>query len=156
MPTFDTCAETSSYCLPKRSTSCAAGYDFYAAEDIEIPSFWAYLWKMICRKEFKPTIVYTNIKAKMAKNEALLIFNRSSNPSRGLLLANGVGVVDSDYYGNEDNDGNIGFPFYNIFPWKVKISRGQKIGQGVFVTFKKTADDTAEGTRTGGFGSTGK
>ena len=156
MPKFEPCKHAERVTLPQRSTALAAGYDFFAVEDVKIPSFWSYLWKMICRREFKPTIVHTKVKAKMAKNEVLLVFNRSSNPGRGLLLSNGVGVIDADYYGNESNDGDIGFPFYNIFPWSVKITKGQKIGQGVFVTFRKTVDDSADGIRTGGFGSTGK
>lgn len=103
----------------------------------------------------KPTIVPTHVKAKMRANEVLMLFNRSSNPKRGLILANGVGVVDSDYYGNETNDGDIGFAFFSFSPFSTKIAKDTKIGQGVFQTFLKVDEDKAEGTRTGGFGSTG-
>ena len=143
--------------LPKRSTKGSAGYDFFAAEDTVIPSMWKSLFGFLRKTEVKPTVVYTGVKAKMRSSEVLLAFNRSSNPGRGLVLANGVGVVDSDYFGNADNDGNIGFGYYNILPWDVKIKRGQKIGQGVFFSFLKTSEETEpRASRNGGFGSTGE
>lgn len=151
---FKACKNYENIQLPKRSTSHSAGYDFFAAEEVTLPSIWSSLWKLICRKEVKPTIVQTHVKAKMRSNEVLFLFNRSSNPGKGLILANGVGVVDADYYENEANDGDIGFPFYNIMPWPVTIKIGQKLGQGVFCSYRKTAEDNAEGKRTGGFGST--
>ena len=145
--------------LPKRSTEKAAGYDFVAPEDVEIPSIWSQVLKSLFTKvEIKPTCVFTNVKAKMRCNEVLFLFNRSSNPGRGLVLANGVGVCDADYFSNEKNDGNIGFAFYNFMPWTVKIEKGQKIGQGVFSTYLRTDSDAQvdKESRTGGFGSTGK
>lgn len=69
-------------------------------------------------------------------------------------MANSVGVVDSDYYSNEDNDGHIMFAFYNFFPEDVLIKKGERIGQGVFQTYLKTDDDEATSSRMGGFGST--
>ena len=51
----------------------------------------------------------------MGEDEVLILANRSSNPGKkGLILANSIGVIDSDYYGNPDNDGHIMFAFYNI------------------------------------------
>lgn len=156
MPKFEVCKNFENIKLPQRSTTCSAGYDFYAAEDVELPSIWSQIWRLICRKEIEPTIIHTHVKAKMKSNEVLLAFNRSSNPFRGMILANGVGVIDADYYSSPDNDGDIGFAFYNLMPWKIFISKGQKIGQGIFMTYRKTEDDSASGTREGGFGSTGK
>lgn len=156
MPKFEACKNFEDIKLPQRSTTCSAGYDFYAAENVELPSIWSQIWRLICRKEIEPTIIHTHVKAKMKSNEVLLAFNRSSNPFRGMILANGVGVIDADYYSNPDNDGDIGFAFYNLMPWKIFISKGQKIGQGIFMTYRKTEDDSASGTREGGFGSTGK
>ena len=153
---FEVCKDYKDITLPKRSTAHAAGYDFYAAEEVVIPSIWSNIWNLIRKKEFLPTLVHTHVKAHMASNEVLLVFNRSSNPAKGLILANGVGVIDADYYSNPDNDGDIGFAFYNLMPWKVLISKGQKIGQGIFMTYRKTEDDSASGSREGGFGSTGK
>lgn len=143
--------------LPKRSTENAAGYDFFAMSDKVIPSIWKGLFKnLITQKPIKPTMVWTGVKARMLKNEYLAVHNRSSNPwKKGLILANGVGVVDSDYYNNPDNDGDIGFAFYNIFPFDVTIHKGDKIGQGVFHKFLRVDSDYVRRKRTGGFGSTG-
>lgn len=141
--------------LPVRSTKGSAGYDFFCTEDVTLPSVWSQIWRLIRGKEVHPTYVYTNVKAKMRSNEVLFLYNRSSNPGRGILLSNGVGVIDSDYFSNEKNDGNIGFGFYNIMPFPVKIKKGQKIGQGIFSTYLKVSGDTQETTRTGGYGSTG-
>ena len=144
--------------LPARSTKNSAGYDFSAIEDCEVPSFYEQLLAKIVKKEpLKPTLIRTGIKAYMENDEVLYIYNRSSNPiKKGLILANSVGVIDSDYYGNPDNDGHIMFAFYNFMPFGIKINKGDKIGQGVFAKFLKADDDNETKKRTGGFGSTGK
>lgn len=134
--------------LPVRKTKYSAGYDVEAAEDIVIPSF---------KKGMAPTLVKTGIKAYMAEDEVLMLYNRSSNPKKkGLILANGVGVVDKDYYGNPDNDGHIMFAFYNIKAEDTVIKKGDAIGQAIFQKYLITDDDNAEGERVGGFGSTNK
>lgn len=150
--------ENSDIALPVRSTKNSAGYDFSAAEDIEIPSYYVQLLEKITKKEpIKPTLIKTGIKAYMEADELLYIYNRSSNPlKKGLVLANSVGIIDSDYYGNPDNDGHIMFAFYNFMPFSVKISKGDKIGQGIFGKFLKADGDIQATERTGGFGSTGK
>ena len=134
--------------LPVRKTKYSAGYDMEAAEDIIIPSF---------KKGMKPTLVKTGIKAYMREDEVLILANRSSNPGKkGLILANSIGVVDSDYYGNPDNDGHIMFAFFNIKDEDIEIKKGDAIGQAIFQKFLVTDNDLADGTRTGGFGSTNK
>lgn len=134
--------------IPVRKTKFSAGYDMEAAEDCVIPPFIA---------GQKPTLIKTGLKAYMEDDEALMLYNRSSNPGKkGLVLANSVGVVDKDYYGNADNDGNIMFAFYNIKSEPVKIKKGDVIGQGIFHKYLITDDDYAEGERVGGFGSTNK
>lgn len=110
---------------------------------------------MLRGKTPQPTLVKTNVKAQMKENEVLMLFNRSSNPGKGLILANGVGVVDSDYYNNTSNEGNIAFAFYNIKPKKTVIKAGEKLGQGVFIKYLKVDNDEASANREGGFGSTG-
>lgn len=93
----------------------------------------------------------------MQDDEMLCLYNRSSNPKKkGLILANSVGIVDKDYYGNDDNDGHIMFAFYNINPTDTVIKKGDCIGQAIFEKFLISDDDAAEGTRVGGFGSTNK
>ena len=134
--------------LPVRKTKYSAGYDFEAAEDTIVPSF---------KKGMPPTFIKTGIKSYMKDDEFLLLANRSSNPKkRGLISANSVGIVDKDFYENLDNDGAISFAFYNIKDEDIEIKKGDVIGQGIFIKYEVTDDDSAEGERKGGFGSTDK
>lgn len=129
--------------LPERNTKYSGGYDFYNPQTVTI-----------LPNEIK--YVKTGVKAIFPEDEILMLCNRSSNPKKkGLILANGVGIVDSDYYGNPDNDGEIAFAFMNITNVPVVIHEGEKLGQGIFIKFGITEDDKASGFRTGGFGSTG-
>ena len=133
--------------LPERSTLNSAGYDFFALEDIIFNP------KTITR-------VFTGVKCELMSNQVLILANRSSNPSKkGLVLLNGIGVIDADYYGNPDNDGEIAFEFYNMLDKVVEIKKGEKLGQGLILKFDKVEDDYISDpykTRSGGFGSTGK
>ena len=132
--------------MPQRKTKYSAGYDIEAAEDCIIPSF---------KKGDKPTLVKTGLKAYMQDDEYLMLANRSSNPGKkGLILANSVGIIDKDYYGNMDNDGHIMFAFYNIKNEDVEIKKGDCIGQGIFHKFYTVEQDREQGERKGGFGST--
>ncbi len=132
--------------LPVRSTKNSAGYDIEAAEDCVIPAFKA---------GQKPTLIKTGLKAYMQSDEVLILANRSSNPGKkGLILANSIGIVDSDYYENPDNDGHIMFAFYNVKEEDIEIKKGERIGQGMFQKYLVTDTDCADGERIGGFGST--
>ena len=129
--------------LPVRKTKFSAGYDVEAEEDCIIPSF---------KKGMKPTLVKTGIKAYMQEDEVLILANRSSKTKKkGLVLANSIGVIDCDYYGNPDNDGHIMFAFFNIKDEDIEIKKGDTIGQAIFQKFLVTDDDSAEGTRVGRF-----
>lgn len=158
--------------LPVRATTNAAGYDFESAADIVIPSIWkqgigralkaalkgesALLDEQMV-KELKPILVPTGIKSYMGEAEFLQLCNRSSNPLKNfLLLGNGVGVIDSDYYDNADNEGHIMFQFINFGLTDKTIKKGERIGQGIFLPFLKADQDVTTGARTGGFGSSGK
>ena len=132
--------------LPVRKTKYSAGYDIEAAENTVIPSF---------KKGMKPTLVKTGLKAYMGEDEVLILANKSSNPGKkGLILANSIGVVDSDYYGNPDNDGHIMYAFFNFKAEDIEIKKGERIGQAIFQKYLVTDNDIAQGERTGGFGST--
>lgn len=132
--------------LPIRKTKHSAGYDVEAAEDCIVPAF---------KPGMAPTLVKTGIKAYMQDDEMLCIYNRSSNPKKkGLIVANSVGIVDKDYYGNPDNDGHIMVAFYNFNQVDTEIKKGDCIAQLIFEKYLVTDDDCAEGERTGGFGST--
>ena len=132
--------------LPVRKTKYSAGYDIECAEDTVVPKFVL---------GTKPTLIPTGLKAYMEDDEVLYLYNRSSNPKKkGLILANSVGVVDKDYYGNPDNDGHIMFAFFNIKDEDITIKKGEAIGQGIFSKYLVCDDDIASGERQGGFGST--
>jgi dUTP pyrophosphatase len=135
---------------PERSTVLAAGYDFYAAEEVTIVPIWR---AVLSGMTIAPQKVHTGVRANMEEDEVLMIYNRSSNPiKRRLLLALGVGVVDADYY----NTGyDISFDFWNFGLRPMFIEKGDKIGQGVFQKFLKVNDEVpVTRIRTGGNGST--
>lgn len=86
-----------------------------------------------------------------------MLVNRSSNPKKkNLIIPNSVGIIDADYYENEDNDGEIMFAFYNFGTEDVTIEKGYHLGQGIFIEYKLVDDDVSENERQGGWGSTNK
>ena len=130
--------------LPKRKTAKSAGYDFEAAVDLTIqPNSLAF--------------VPTGLKAYMGNDEVLYIYARSSLfQNKGLILTNGVGVIDSDYFDNPTNEGHILISLYNISNQIVTIQKGERIAQGVFAKYLLSSQDAFSSTkRMGGFGSTG-
>ena len=133
--------------IPVRKTEHSAGYDVEAAEDVVISPF-----KLGC----KPTLVPTGLKVYCKDDEYILLVNRSSGPKKGLVMANSIGIIDSDYYGNPDNDGHFYFQYYNVLDRDIVIHKGDVIGQVIFQKFLTTDDDAACGKRVGGFGSTDK
>lgn len=160
--------------LPKRQTIASAGYDFEAAEDVTIPSIWCLNFVRIFRlirnghelneldkekveKTLKPILVPTGIKSYMPEDEVLILANRSSNTfKRNVALPNGIGVVDSDYYNNSQNEGEIFFQLINYGVRPMHIKKGDRIGQGIFMKYLKADnDEPAPRERTGGFGSSG-
>ena len=151
--------------LPVRKTKNSVGYDIEAAEDVIIPSIWKTVFENMGKflkgnseyEKIKPTLIKTWIKSYFNEDEGLFLANRNSHPGKkGLVLANSIGVIESDYYGNPDNDGHIMFAYYNFFPVDVTIKKHEVAGQGFFQKFLITDDDKAEGKRMGGFGSTDK
>ena len=130
--------------LPTRNDSASAGYDFYVTKDVQLlPKHSETIW--------------TDVKAYMQPNEVLKTYIRSSLAIKhGLVLTNGTGIIDSSYYGNESNDGNIGISITNTSGKTYVIKAGERIAQGIFVEYLTTDDDNVVGERTGGIGSSGK
>lgn len=128
--------------LPKRATKTAVGYDFYSPIDVLI-------------KAGGSQLIWSNVKAMFEDDVALILAVTSGMGKRNLTLANAIGVIESDYYGNISNDGNLGFRIHNFGKEDYQIKKGDKIGQGMFYHFL-TVDNEEEITtvRTGGFGST--
>lgn len=130
--------------LPKRASKDSAGYDFEVIEEVTINP-----------GEIK--LVPTGVRALFPKEEVLLMFPRSSLAlKRGLMMSNGVGVIDADYY-HSDNEGHIMIPLYNFTKEDITIRKHERISQGIFTKFLKTDTDNDNSTvRLGGFGSSGK
>lgn len=130
--------------IPRRSSSKSAGYDIYTPIDITIPPNGI------------SDAVQTDIKAYMLDDEYLEIVPRSSlGFKKGLMLINTCGIIDSDYYSNPDNDGNIGFKFKNLTDKTVELKAGERILQGIFKKYLITDYDNCDIERMGGIGSTG-
>lgn len=147
--------------LPTRSTSYSAGYDFYCPETVTIPSHLQEMSQLTAlvlqtNVHIKPFVLKLGVKAYMQPDEVLQVYLRSSTPDRyGLVMANSVGIIDCDYYNNIGNEGEIGLILYNLSNNPITISRGERIGQGIFTKFLMTYDDIVMTyKRTGGYGST--
>lgn len=160
--------------IPVRATANSAGYDFEVAEETVVQSYPHQLAilkatlgynavdlegvKEITKQfQCKPTLVPTGIKCQMADDEYLEISLRSSIPLKHwLILGNSIGIIDSDYYNNPDNEGEIFFQIINLAPCPIILHKGDKIGQGIIKKYIVTEDDNASGEREGGFGSTSR
>ena len=127
--------------LPTRATTNSAGYDFYSPINITI-------------KPDESVMIWSDIKAHMYYDNALIIIPRSSMGKQPIMIANTVGLIDNDYYGNEDNDGNIGFRLLNLGKTPYEIKAGDRIGQGIFIKYGTVKNDNTISKRSGGFDST--
>lgn len=105
----------------------------------------------------RPTLISTGMKCKLDPGTYLELSVRSSTPLKHwIVLANGVGIIDADYYNNPDNEGEIFLQLINLSPYNILLKKGEKIGQGIIKQYLTTEDDAATGDRLGGFGSTSK
>lgn len=131
--------------LPCRATAGSAGYDFY----------------LPCAVRLEPgqsVKIPTGIRARIDDGWVLKIYPRSGLGFKfRLQLNNTVGIIDSDYYGAE-NEGHIQIKLTNDSREGkiVDLPAGAAFAQGVFLEYGITVDDEADAQRTGGFGSTGK
>jgi dUTP pyrophosphatase len=163
--------------LPMRKTEFSAGYDLVAAVDTVIPSMFNMMEETLenlaveigkdqylsletmaeltKQADYRPTLVSTGVKCKLEPGTYLELSVRSSTPLKHwLLLANGVGIIDADYYNNESNEGEIFLQMINLSPFNIMVKKGEAIGQGIIKSYLTTDSDKHGGLRTGGFGST--
>ncbi|CUH96145.1 hypothetical protein P22_2233 [Propionispora sp. 2/2-37] len=131
--------------LPERKTSLSAGYDLAAAEAMTIHPQTI-------------TVIPTGLKVYMQPDEYLGIHIRSSLAiKKGLVLINGQGIIDADYYNNPDNEGHILIAVFSHNERPVEVAAGDRIAQGIFYKYLLAdTDHPGQGLRAGGIGSTGK
>ena len=131
--------------LPKRSTKSSAGYDIRSVEEGVV--------KVGEAKAFK-----TGLKVCMNPDEVLYLYSRSGHGYKhNVCLMNSVGVIDSDFYNNPDNEGHFQIKLLNLGDKDFEVKVGDKIAQGVFMKYLTVDDEEEiEGERKGGLGSTGK
>ena len=132
-----------SFSLPKRSTKNSAGYDF--------KSLTSFTLKKGERKK-----IPLGIKVKLESDEVLVIVVRSSMGFKyNIRLCNQVGIIDSDYYNNSNNEGHIWICLQNEGEEDFSISEGDNICQGIFVKYLTVDnEEDIDNLRNGGFGST--
>ena len=117
------------YKLPQRDTSSTAGYDIYLLNDIKLEP-----------NEIKK--IPTGLKSFFGKDEVLLLVVRSSMGFKyNVRLCNQVGVIDADYYNNEDNEGHIWLRVQNEGDKTVEFAKGDAIAQGIFMKYLTTNSD---------------
>lgn len=129
--------------LPEQKTKGAAAFDFYARIDVEIPP-----------KEFK--YVPLNVAVETPENCFLLLAARGSTHKKGIFMANGIGIGDPDFSGDNDEYQAV---YYNFTDQPVKIQKGDRIAQGMIVSREPITwneVDTMGNENRGGWGTTGK
>lgn len=126
---------------PERATKFSAGYDFRSPLDFTL-------------KPGETIKIPTGIRCSMNNDWVLMIFPRSSLGFKyRVRLDNTVGIIDSDYYGS-DNEGHIFVKFTNEGEKVLTVKQGEAFCQGIFLPYGITEDDHVEASRNGGFGST--
>lgn len=131
--------------IPKRSTEMSAGYDFYMPCDVKI-------WPG------QTITVLSDICVKLPQNTFLMCVVRSSiGIKKHLRLQNSVGIVDADFYGNENNFGNISIGLHNYGSEAVELKMGEKVIQGIIMQYNFFESEIKPiEKRKSGIGSTGK
>jgi dUTP pyrophosphatase len=129
--------------LPAYQTTGSVAFDLYSRIDMEI-------------KPKELALVPTNLIIQTPKNYMLVAVTRSSTPKKlGLSVPHGIGIIDQDFCGENDE---IHLLVFNFTDNLVKITKGQRIGQAVFVRIgiaKWQEIDEIKARTRGGFGSTG-
>lgn len=128
--------------LPSYATAGSVGFDLLCREETEIAP------RQLGR-------IPGNVIVQTPPGYMLLLTMRSSTARRkGLLIPNGVGVIDQDYCGEGDE---LMISVYNFRDEAVTVLRGERVAQGIFVPIVRVTWTEVEllGPGRGGFGSTG-
>lgn len=129
--------------LPQYQTSGSVAFDLYSRIDLII-------------KPKQIELIPSNLVIQAPEGYFLMLASRSSGPlKKGLMLPHGIGIIDQDYCGPEDE---IKIQVYNFTDNDVIIKKAERIAQGVFVKIDKAQwDETNEINKNsrGGYGSTG-
>lgn len=129
--------------LPERKTEYAAGYDMKPYES-----------GFVMPGETK--LIKTGIKARINYDEHIQMHLRSSvGINNDIMLANGTGIIDADYYNNKENEGHIMIPIRNLGNAPFEYKASERLVQLLFMPYRITAKDATTDKRHGGFGSTG-
>ena len=127
--------------IPARATKGSAGYDFVSPVDFVL-------------KPGEMIKVPSGIRCKIDDGYVLEIYPRSSIGFKyQTMLANTVGIIDSDYYGAE-NEGHIIIALMNMENKELAIKAGERFAQGIFKKYYLAEEEDVNTSRTGGFGST--
>jgi len=129
--------------LPEYQTSGAVAFDIYARIDTEVQP------KTVAR-------IPTNLIIAIPKGYMLSVVTRSSTPvKKGLSCPHGMGVIDQDFCGEQDE---LLYQVYNFTEETVKIERGERVGQAMFLRVDQMQweeVETMDEKSRGGFGTTG-
>jgi dUTP pyrophosphatase len=130
--------------FPAYATAGAAAFDLTAAADVAVPPHGI-------------ALVPTGLVVEVPAGHFLAILARSSTPlKRGLMVANGVGVVDSDYCGPSDQ---VKVQVINVTDTVVRVATGDRLAQAMVLAAPRLEfieQPLADGASRGGFGSTGR
>lgn len=130
--------------LPVRKTKGSAGYDFALPFDLTI-------------KAGQTVKFATGVKCYISEGYVLELYPRSSLGFKyQLQLDNTVGIIDSDYYGNPDNEGHIQCKMTNHSDKDVELKAGDTFMQGIFKRYYTAEESVVTSERVGGIGSTSK
>lgn len=127
--------------IPKRATKGSAGYDLYSPINYLLRSG-------------ETVKIDTYVAIELDSDMAFVMYIRSSLAAKGIVLTAGCNVIDSDYYNNPTNGGNMGLVLTNTSDEDYQICQGERLAQGVIINYYVTDDDNCTKERVGGYGST--
>lgn len=130
--------------LPQRATKYSAGYDIFSVKSFTLGPY-------------ETILIPTGIKVQLDCDKFLMVVPRSGQGFKfKVQLYNTCGIIDADYYDNDDNEGHIWVKLYNDSPEgkTLVVRQGDAICQGIILPYFITENDRSENVRSGGFGST--